>query len=325
MRRKHPIDYGRAKVRREILIRQRREIWTPEQVASFAKHFRLRPGMKLLDAGCGFGYVMRTYGPYCLPGGELVGVDRDKKLLATAARFCRKEGLAKTARFECSDIYKMPFRDNTFDISIAHVVLCHLAEPQRVLDELIRVTRRGGCVAVFDNATSGGGFSWWCSWHEPTVGELTRDLEFGVRMKNGRAKLGFGDFGVGLHMPSWMEARGLRDVDARTNERVYWLAPPYSSANQQTTYRNLKERLKERPRWDRVNKTELDQMQAGGLSRAEFDAHRRESRAVQRALRKALRDGTAASAGSGAFWCIWGFKPMRSHTNSSRGRKGAGV
>jgi SAM-dependent methyltransferase len=265
--------------------------------------------MKLLDAGCGFGYIMRTYGPYCLPGGELVGVDRDRKLLATAARFCRKEGLAKAARFECSDIYTLPFPDNTFDISIAHVVFCHLAEPEKALDELIRVTRSGGCVAVFDNANSGGGFSSWCSWREFTVGELTRDLEFEMRMKIGRARLGFGDLGVGLHMPSWMETRGLKDVDVRTNERVYWFAPPYRSAGQQTTYQNLKERLKERTRWDRVDKTELDQMRAGGLSRAKFDAHRRESRAMQRALRKALKDGTAASTGSGPFWCIWGFKP----------------
>jgi SAM-dependent methyltransferase len=239
----------------------------------------------------------------------LVGVDRDKKLLATAARFCRKEGLAKAARFVNSDIYKMPFRDKTFDISIAHVVFCHLAEPEKALDELIRVTRRGGCIAVFDNANGGGSYAGWQGWYDPTIAERLDGLDVEVRMKVGRAKLGFGDFGVGLHLPSWMEARGLKEVDARTNERVYWMSPPYRSAGQQTVYRNMKERLKERTCWARPSKTELDQMRAGGLSRAKLDAHRRRGHTAHRALRKAFRNGTAAFAGSGPFWCVWGFKP----------------
>lgn len=303
------MNYRSARVRREILIRQRRGLWTPEQVASFVKHFRLKPGTKLLDAGCGYGYIMRTYGPYCLPGGELVGLDRDKKLMAVAARFCRKDGLDKAARFVCSDIYKMPFPDNTFDVGIAHVVLIHLAEPERVLDELIRVTRRGGCIALFEPARSGGSSTGWSSWHEPTIKEQLRDIEVKMRMKSGRVKLGFGDFGVGLRLPAWMEARGLEHVDVRGNERVYWIAPPYRSAGQQTDYRNVKERLKNRVRGGRVRNVSLDQMRAGGLSRAKFDACRRRGRVALRTFRRAMADGTAASAGSSPFWCVWGFKP----------------
>jgi len=309
MKLKHPMNYRSAKVRREILIRQRRELWTPEQVASFVRHFRLKPGTKLLDAGCGFGYIMRTYGPHCLPGGELVGLDRDKKLMATAARFCRREGLAKAMRFVCGDVCAMPFDDNTFDVSIAHVVLIHLAEPERVLDELIRVTRRGGCIALFEPARSGGSSTGWNSWHEPTIREQLLDVEVKMRKKSGRVKLGFGDFGVGLRLPAWMEARGLERVDVRGNERVYWMAPPYRSAGQQTDYRNVKERLKDRVRRGRVRKVTLDQMRVGGLSRAKFDASLRRARIARRAFCKAMADGTAASAGASAFWCIWGFKP----------------
>jgi hypothetical protein len=33
-----PVDYRDAKVRKEVLVRQRRGMWTPEQVASFARH-----------------------------------------------------------------------------------------------------------------------------------------------------------------------------------------------------------------------------------------------------------------------------------------------
>ena len=310
MRRKHDINYRDAKVRREILIRQRREIWTPEQIQSFTRHFRLKPGMKLLDAGCGYGYIMRTYGPYCMPRGELVGLDRDKKLLATAARFCHKEGLAKAARFVCGDICAQPFSDNTFDVSIAHVVFCHLAGPEKALDELIRVTRPGGCVAVFDNAISGtGGGSGWGSWSTEDPRDLLLGAEIGLRARAGRTRLGQGDYSVGCHIPAWMEARGMNDVDARTNERVHWFAPPYRSPAQQTAYRSLKERLRESARGRSTTKAELEQMKAGGLSERKIsESHELELR-MRRRLRSAMKDGTTAFAGSGPFWCTWGFKP----------------
>ena len=303
------MDYSRARMRREVLVRQRRGIWTPEQIDSLARHFRLRPGMKLLDAGCGFGYAMRTWGRFCLPGGKLTGLDRDKKLLAQAARFCTKEGLKKAARFATGDICKMPFDDGVFDAALAHVVFCHLAEPEKALDEMIRVTRRGGRVAVFDNALAGSPGSGWNSWYEATVPERVMKYEVGLRIMDGRRALGFGDFSVGCHLPAWMEARGLRDVGVRMNERVNWIAPPYRSPEQQTAYRNTLERIREPVRWDRVSKREVEQMRAGGLASRRFDRARRLDQSAHRALRKAMRDRTAAYAWSSPFWCVWGFKP----------------
>jgi len=308
VRRRHPVNYRSAKVRREVLVRQRRELWTPEQVASLAGHFRLKPGKRLLDAGCGFGFALRTWGPYCLPGGKLTGLDRDRKLLAQAARFCNKEGLGKAVRFVAGDICKIPFGSNVFDVALAHVVFCHLAEPEKALDEMIRVTRRGGCVAVFDNALTGGPGSGWFSWHEPSVAERLAQYEVGIRMMAGRRAVGFGDYSVGCHLPSWMEARGLRDVAVRVNERVAWIAPPYFSLEQQATLRNMKESLKEKVRY-RVDKSDVEQMRAGGLSRAKFDRNQQLSREHLRAFRKAMKNGTAAFAVSHQFWCVWGFKP----------------
>jgi hypothetical protein len=71
----------------------------------------------------------------------------------------------------------------------------------------------------------------------------------------------------------------------------------------------MAESAKNRPHWDRVKKTTLDQMRAGGLSRRKYDEHLLLVRTLRRAFRKAMKDGTAASSGSSAFWCVWGFKP----------------
>jgi SAM-dependent methyltransferase len=309
MRRKQSIDYGKAKVRREILIRQRRELWTPEQVASLAKHFRLKPGMKMLDVGCGFGYALRTWGQYCLPGGELVGLDRDKKLLAQAARFCSKEGLGKAAQFVAGDIYSLPFSGSTFDMVLAHVVFCHLARPEKALDEMVRAARPGGCIAVFDNALGNGLPAGLASWVAPSVQQLVFDYEVSIRWRNGRHKLGYGDMAVGCRVPGWMESRGLEDVGVRTNERVRWIAPPYRSPGQRTFYRNERERMREKVRWPDPDKTDVEMLRAGGLSRRDCERHRKRSRNVYRAFRDEMRNGTAAFTYASPFWCVWGFKP----------------
>jgi SAM-dependent methyltransferase len=264
--------------------------------------------MKLLDAGCGFGYALRSWGRYCLPRGALVGLDRDKRLLAQAVRYCRKEGLGKVVRFVVGDIYQMPFEDSAFDMTLAHVVFCHLAEPEQALDEMIRVTKRGGCVAVFDNAMTGSVSSRWNNWYQPTIAEQLLVQEVGLRMADGRRRVGFGDWSVGCRIPAWMEARGMREVGVRTNERVVWIAPPYRSPEQRTAHRNTRERMREPIRWDRVSKRETAQMRAGGLARVEFDRYRRNNRRVNLAFRKAMREHTAAYAWSSPFWCVWGFK-----------------
>ena len=302
------LDYGDRVVREEILIRQRRDMWTPEQIDSLAGHFRLKPGMALLDAGCGYGYSLRTFGPYCMPRGRLVGVDRQADLLDTAARLSKKENLAKASTFMTGDIHELPFDRNTFDVVMAQVVLCHLAEPRRALDEMIRVTKRGGCVAVFDNAV--GGCPWgWDSTFRATVKQMVVRCEELLLARAGRKKLGRGDWSVGLHVPAWMEAGGLRHVDARVNERVQWIAPPYRSAGQKSALRHTREHCADRGFSEVHLRNTADELRAAGADQQRISNALRSARRRDKRFRQAFADGNAAYAYGGSFWCIWGFKP----------------
>ncbi len=231
--------------------------------------------MKLLDAGSGYGYILRTFGPYCMLGAELVGLDREKKLLATAKRLATRQGLGHVARFAVGDVYDMPFKKNTFDVSVAHVVFCHLAEPEKALDELIRVTKSRGCIAVFDNAIGGGDSVGWNNFHKPTIREKLFNYEVVFRMIAGRKKLGQGDYQVGCYVPGWREQRGLKNVDVRSNERVHWIASPYRSPAQKTVYRNTRERIKEHKPGSDINKDVIKQMRTGGADEKTISKYRR--------------------------------------------------
>lgn len=301
------LDLDDADAREEILVRQRRDMWTPEQIASLARHFRLAPGQALLDAGCGYGYSLRTFGPFCMPGGRLVGVDARADLLETAGRLADEAGLGAAATFSVADVHALPFDEGAFDVVMAQVVLCHLDEPERALDELIRVTRPGGCVAVFDNAV--GGCPWgWNVTDDPPARERVKRAEMQLLAHEGRGRLGRGDFSVGLRVPGWMEARGMRDVDARVNERVVWIAPPYRSPAQQTAVRSARESCEETGFHEMDMANTADELRAVGVKEDAVQAAIAEERERHRRYVRSVRDGTAAFSYGGSFWCIWGFK-----------------
>lgn len=309
---KKGIDYSDPKIRKEILVRQRRNLWTPEQIESLAKHFHLKPGIKLLDAGCGYGYVMQTFGPYCMPGSTLVGLDIEKFLLKTARQLTKKEIPGSSLYFCNSNIYKIPFSQNTFDIAIAHVIFCHLSEPEKALDELIRVTKKGGCIAIFDNASEGGPGGSWDNVSKSTIKQKLFNYEIFLRTQNGRKKRGEGDYSVGCYISSWMEKRGLKNIDARVNERVIWIAPPYRSPAQKTCLQNMKEGFAD---WSPKSKAykdnlkeEIKTLRAGGADANMIRRYIRSGKKAYEKSRKALANGTLAFASVPSFWCVWGFK-----------------
>ncbi|MHC5114582.1 MAG: class I SAM-dependent methyltransferase [Planctomycetota bacterium] len=302
------LDYNHQAIQDEILIRQRRGMWSPEQIDSLSKHFRLAPGMTFLDAGCGYGYSLRTFGPRCLPGGRLVGVDREASLLETAARLADQEGVGADAEFVVGDVYELPFDADTFDAVLIQVVMCHLDEPERALDDLIRVAKPGGCIAVFDNAI--GGCPWgWDNTYTPTVAQAVTRCEQEMLAQAGRRKSGRGDWAVGLHIAAWMEERGLLDVDARVNELGRWIAPPYRSPAQQIALQHTHESLADDGWLEIILKREAEDLRAAGADeRIVRNAIRAQRRRHER-WRQAVDAGTAAYAHGGSFWCTWGFKP----------------
>lgn len=108
----------------------------------------LRPGMTLLDAGCGPGTITADLALRVAPG-RVVAVDAATGVLAQAEGHARDRGIT-TISFQEADVYALPFPGATFDAAHAHQVLQHLADPVAALRELRRVTRPGGVVAVRD-------------------------------------------------------------------------------------------------------------------------------------------------------------------------------
>ena len=109
----------------------------------------LRPGMQLLDVGCGPGSITLGLAELVAPG-QIVGIDIQSALIEQARVLAAARGVAASVRFEVADLYELPFPDESFDAVFANGVLMHLRQPVRALAELRRVLRPGGIAGVRD-------------------------------------------------------------------------------------------------------------------------------------------------------------------------------
>ena len=113
---------------------------------------RPEPGQRLLEAGCGTGEVARQLAALVAPGGEVVAVDAS----ATTVEVARRRHDGSAVRYAVGDVAALEFPDDAFDGVRCERVLQHLAEPDRAVAELARVTRPGGRVCLVDTDWESG-------------------------------------------------------------------------------------------------------------------------------------------------------------------------
>ncbi|MFF9133449.1 class I SAM-dependent methyltransferase [Streptomyces sp. NPDC014806] len=105
----------------------------------------LRPGDRVLDAGCGTGRALTPLRAAVGPAGVVVGADLTPAMLQAAVR----AGRDRDGRLLLADVAALPLRDASLDAVFAAGLIAHLPQPARNLRELARVVRTGGTLALF--------------------------------------------------------------------------------------------------------------------------------------------------------------------------------
>ncbi len=94
--------------------------------------------LKILDAGCGTGAVMKYLTRY----GEVTGFD----FSAEALKFSRRRG---NVRLTQASVLQLPYASNLFDVLVSFDVICEVGvDDRQALCEFARVLRPGGIVLL---------------------------------------------------------------------------------------------------------------------------------------------------------------------------------
>ncbi|MGE3858169.1 MAG: methyltransferase domain-containing protein [Dehalococcoidia bacterium] len=177
---------------------------------------RLRPGMRLLDVGCGPGTISTGLARAVAPG-EVVGIDVSADVIESARAHAAEVGVTN-ARFEAASVYALPYEVASFDVAHAHQVLQHLAAPVDALTEMRRVLRPGGLVAVRD-----ADYATMTAWpRSPHIDDWLR-VYHEVAARNGA------DPDAGRRLRSWAAAAGF--VDLEVTAVVELMAQPGEAAD----------------------------------------------------------------------------------------------
>jgi ubiquinone/menaquinone biosynthesis C-methylase UbiE len=105
-------------------------------------------GKTVLEVGCGTGDDAREIAELVGPAGRVIATDLSETMVAEARR--RSAGSGLPVEFRIADLSGLDFPDGSFDGARAKLVLMHCADIETALDELVRVIRPGGRIAVFD-------------------------------------------------------------------------------------------------------------------------------------------------------------------------------
>jgi ubiquinone/menaquinone biosynthesis C-methylase UbiE len=138
---------------------------------------RPRPGMRLLDAGCGTGLDAGVLAGRVRPGGSVVGLDISERFVEVARqRYGHLPGLD----FKVASVEATGFPDAYFNGACSMRTLQYMHDPRIALNELVRVTKPAGRVVIVEGGMGAV---------DLPDGELRR-LAFGPRA---------GGFGVSLY------------------------------------------------------------------------------------------------------------------------------
>ena len=96
----------------------------------------------VLECACGTGLLTKAISEKC---NSLIATDYSIKMLRIAERKLKKY---QNIKFECVDIIKLPYPNNSFDIVVAGNVIHLLNDPIKAIQELDRVCRLNGKIII---------------------------------------------------------------------------------------------------------------------------------------------------------------------------------
>jgi SAM-dependent methyltransferase len=125
------------------LAAQIEAIWPQEK--SLLNFYRLPRNARVLDVGAGTGEFSARVAEY-LPEAQVLGVE----LLPASVELARVKhaSFAPRLQFETGDAFKLRQPDNSFDLVANRHMIQSVPHVDRILAELVRVTRPGGHVHV---------------------------------------------------------------------------------------------------------------------------------------------------------------------------------
>ncbi|WFU45867.1 methyltransferase domain-containing protein (plasmid) [Bradyrhizobium sp. CB82] len=181
---------------------------TAEVEAAFFLPY-LKPGMHLLDVGCGPGSITTGLALRVAPA-QTIGIDPSEDVIEMA-RLRAKAQLTNNVTFETGNIYEHRFTPESFDAVFAHQVLQHLSRPIDALRQFRSLLKPGGVVGARD-----------VDWGSTTFYPENRGMRHFLALYDQLARLNGGEANAGRFLPHWFHEAGFFEIRVTTSTGVIY-------------------------------------------------------------------------------------------------------
>jgi arsenite methyltransferase len=108
---------------------------------------KLLPGEKVLDIGCGPGFMVQELLPLVGPAGKVSAIDLNEGAIELARARCEAHS---NVEFQSANATAVPYPDSSFDAAVSTQVYEYVRDLSAALRELYRVLRPGGRAVIMD-------------------------------------------------------------------------------------------------------------------------------------------------------------------------------
>ena len=281
--------------RADYLLRTRKTMVNQDYIAFLVERvWQIQEPVKVLDCGCGLGFLASMLMPALPSGSTYHGVDLSQNLIAEGRQLLEQAGWAASSdqiTMECGDFLESGICDD-YDLVICQAVLRHIGQPIKFLEKMRQACRPGGlvvCIDVNRELESDGlyiqgmDYARLCG-REGFPAMWRTELE-----KQDR------DYAIGIRLPLLMEQLGLKKVQCRMNDRVNII-----SLGQEGYAEKLQDLMLTRG-WtedmEAGEKEAVNRFMNHGMTRAEAEDYCRKQREIREHLFRHWEDAGVVTTG----------------------------
>ncbi len=132
----------------EARIRKQNAFLAAESDAQLER-IGIKEGERVIDIGCGPGGVLNLLGKRVGPSGSVLGLEANPNFVEQARSLIKDHALPQADVVE-GDAYDTGLPRASFDGAHMRLVLCNIAEPERIVKEMVSLVRPGGWVASYE-------------------------------------------------------------------------------------------------------------------------------------------------------------------------------
>lgn len=204
----------------EYLIRSRKNSWNDDYARFLIETvWKIDRPVKVLDCGCGLGFLGKLFMPYLPKGSSYTGIDVTEKLTEVGENLFAD--VDYPVRFITKNVMDYQAKEK-YDLVLCKAVLRHLNDPNAFLAKIIEFAKRDALIVCIDSNrelecdglyVDGMDYFELCN-RNGIEKHWKTELE-----QQGR------DYAVAIRTAHMMRSLGLREVDVRMNDKVNFVTP----------------------------------------------------------------------------------------------------